>query len=153
MDPPSSMTYASVVGRETVRIAFLLAALNNLKVLAGDIQNAYLNAYTKEKIYFCAGNEWKSNKGRVIVITRALYGLKSLALMCHLANILGNKFKFTSSLSDPDIWYRDMISTEGTEYYAYILVYVNDILILEEKPSTVHGKITEGIYGETREYW
>ena len=115
-DPPSSMTYASVVGRETVRIAFLLAALNDLKVLAGDIQNAYLNAYTKEKIYFRAGNEWKSNKGRVIVITRALYGLKSSALMWrnHLADILGNKLKFTSSLSDPDVWYRDMVSTEGT---------------------------------------
>ena len=26
-DPPSSMTYASVVGRETVRSAFLIAAL------------------------------------------------------------------------------------------------------------------------------
>ena len=43
-DPPSSMTYASVVVRETVRIAFLVAALNDLKVLAGDIQNTYLNA-------------------------------------------------------------------------------------------------------------
>ena len=57
-DPPSSMTYTSVVGRETVRVAFLVAALNDLKVLAKDIQNAYLNAFTKEKIYFKApGNE------------------------------------------------------------------------------------------------
>ena len=36
-DPPSSQTYASVVSRKTVRIAFLIAALNDLKVLAGDI--------------------------------------------------------------------------------------------------------------------
>ena len=95
-----------------MRIAFLLAALNDLRILAGDIQNAYLNAYTKEKIYFRAGNEWKSDKGRVIVITRALYGLKSSALMWrnHLADILGNKLKFTSSLSDPDLWYRAMIT-------------------------------------------
>ena len=56
-DPPSSMTYTSVVGRETVRIAFLVAAPNDLKVLAGDIQNTYLNAFTKEKFYFRAGNE------------------------------------------------------------------------------------------------
>ena len=49
-DPPSSMIYASVVGRETVRIAFLITSLNHLKILAGDIQNAYLNAHTKEKI-------------------------------------------------------------------------------------------------------
>ena len=47
--PPSSMTYASVVSRESVRISFLLAALNNCEILAGDIGNAYLNAYTSEK--------------------------------------------------------------------------------------------------------
>ena len=40
-DPPFSMTYASVVGRETTRKAFLVAALNDLKILAGYIQNAY----------------------------------------------------------------------------------------------------------------
>ena len=80
-DPPSSVTYASVVRRETLKIALLLAALNDLKILAGDIQNAYLNAFTKEKIYFRAGDEWKANKGKIIVITRDLYGLKSLALM------------------------------------------------------------------------
>jgi len=49
-DPPSSMTYASVVSRESVRIAFLLAALNDCEILAGDIGNAYLNAFTSEKI-------------------------------------------------------------------------------------------------------
>ena len=80
-DPPSSMTYVSVVGRETVRIAFLVAALNGLKVLARDIQNAYLNEFTKEKIYYGAGDEWKADEGKIIVITRALYGLKSSALI------------------------------------------------------------------------
>ena len=56
-DPPSSMTYACVVGRETVRITFLIASLNDLKISAGDIQNAYLYAHTREKIYFYAGNK------------------------------------------------------------------------------------------------
>ena len=54
-----------------------MTALNDLKVLAGDIQNAYLNAFTKEKIYFRAGDKWKTDKGLIIIITRALYGLKS----------------------------------------------------------------------------
>ena len=39
-DPPTAMTYASVVSRESVRIAFLLAALNNLDILSGNIGNA-----------------------------------------------------------------------------------------------------------------
>ena len=99
-DPTSSTTYASIVGRETFRIAFLVAALIDLKVLAGDIQNAYLNAFTKEMIYFRADDEQKADKGKIIVITRALYHLKSSALMWwnHLADIIGNKLKFKSLL-------------------------------------------------------
>ena len=49
------MTYASVVRRESVRIAFLLAALNNLEILAGDTGNVYLNAITTEKIPIALG--------------------------------------------------------------------------------------------------
>jgi hypothetical protein len=48
------MTYSTVVGRESIQIAFLVTALNNLNILAGDIQNAYLNAPTQEKLYFIA---------------------------------------------------------------------------------------------------
>ena len=49
------MTYASVLGQETVMIAFLVAALNDLNILAGNVQYEYLNAETKEKIFFYAG--------------------------------------------------------------------------------------------------
>ena len=117
-----------------MRISFLIASLNDLKILNGDIQNAYLNADAKEKIIFFAGEEWKNSKGRAVIITRALYSLISLALMWrnHLTDILGNKLKFKSSLSDPNLWYEETISTDTVEYYAYILVYVNDILILDK---------------------
>ena len=37
-DPPSSLTYASVVTRDSVRLGFLIAALNDLDILAGDVQ-------------------------------------------------------------------------------------------------------------------
>ena len=36
-DPPALMTYSSVISRESVRIAFLVTALNDLNVLAGNI--------------------------------------------------------------------------------------------------------------------
>ena len=38
---PEMITYASVVSRESVRIALLLAALNNVEVKTADIENAY----------------------------------------------------------------------------------------------------------------
>ena len=41
-DPPSSITYYSVVSRDSVRIAFTLAALNNVDLRASDIGNKYI---------------------------------------------------------------------------------------------------------------
>jgi hypothetical protein len=43
-DAPSQLMYSSVVTRDSVRIAFLVAALNDLEILAADIGNAYLQA-------------------------------------------------------------------------------------------------------------
>ena len=48
-DPPASQTFASVVSHKSVRIGLLLAVLNDLNVLTGDLQNAYLNAPCNEK--------------------------------------------------------------------------------------------------------
>ena len=38
------MTYSSVVGRDTLRIALTIAALNDLQVKVGDVINAYVTA-------------------------------------------------------------------------------------------------------------
>ena len=74
------MTYYSVVIRDTISIGFLMADFNNLDVLAGDIQNALLEAPTKEKILFYAGDKWKADKDKVVIVFRSLYGLKYSAL-------------------------------------------------------------------------
>jgi len=57
-DPPATMTYSSMVSHDSVRIAFLIAALNDLEILAADVGNAYLNAETREKVYTTAGKEF-----------------------------------------------------------------------------------------------
>jgi hypothetical protein len=76
-ETPASLTYSSVVSRDSVRIAFLYAALNDLDVMSCDVSNAYLNAPCREKIWFVAGPEFGSRQGQVVKIVRALYGLKS----------------------------------------------------------------------------
>ena len=76
-EAPVLLTYSSVVSRESVRIAFTVAALNDLDVLVADIGNVYLNVDYHEKVYTIAGPEFGSNAGKHIVITRVLYGLKS----------------------------------------------------------------------------
>ena len=48
--PPSSVTYSSVVSRDIVGIAFLLAPLNEFYIFAYDIGNSYLNVNRRQKI-------------------------------------------------------------------------------------------------------
>jgi hypothetical protein len=91
MDPTKEMVYASVISRDSVRFTFLLAALNDLDILAADVQNAYLNAPTTEKVYTTAGEEFGADKkGRPLIIVRALYSLKSSGARWrdHMANTL-----------------------------------------------------------------
>ena len=122
-----------------------MAALNGLELLAGEIQNAFLEAPTREKILFYAGYLWKANEGRVVVVVRALYGLKSSALQfCkHLAEALGNTLGFKPLLADPDLWYKTMSAPNGFKYYAYILVYVDNILIIDKNPHSFMEMIKE----------
>ena len=75
---PDGSTFASVVSRESVRIAFTYAALNGLDVFATDIQNTYLQAPSSRKDYIICGSEFGiENIGKVALIHRALYGGKT----------------------------------------------------------------------------
>lgn len=58
MNPPLTITYSSVVSWDSVRIAFLLAALNDINLLATNIGKEYLNASPREKVYTTAGPEF-----------------------------------------------------------------------------------------------
>jgi len=128
-DTPSAITYSSVVSRDSVRICLLLAALNGLDILAGDIQNAYLTAPNREKIYTRAGLEFgQENVGKPYLIVRALYGLKSsgAAFRAHLAKHL-DEIGFKPSEADPDVWMRPAVKPSGETYWEYILCYVDDV--------------------------
>jgi hypothetical protein len=141
-DTPSYLTYSSVVSRDSVRIALMIAALNDLDILAADVGNAYLNAETKEKVYAIAVPEFGSKQGQTIIITRALYGLKSsgAAWRAHFAESL-HQLGFTSSLADPDVWMRPATKENGEHYYEYLLVYVDDILAISVKPQLIMESI------------
>ena len=71
---PNTLTYASVVSRHSVRIVLTIAALNDLKVMACDIQNAYLTADCREKIWTRAGPEFGSETGTIIIARKVGWG-------------------------------------------------------------------------------
>jgi hypothetical protein len=74
---PATITYASVVSRETVRLALTFASLNDLEVKVDDVLNAYITAPVKEKVWTILGPEFGLDSGKSAIIVRALYGLKS----------------------------------------------------------------------------
>ena len=132
---PSSLTYASVVSRESVRIALTAAALNELDILMADIGNAYLNADCREKVCFTAGTEFGSRKGDLVIIAKALYGLKSsgAAWRAHLAQSMTD-LDYSPCQADADVWMRPMTKPDGFEYWEYVLIYVDDIMVISHEP-------------------
>ena len=72
---PLGSNYAGVVSRDTVRITFTYATLNDLNVCAADVRNAYIQAPSSEHHYIICGPEFGENEGRTAIIVRALYGV------------------------------------------------------------------------------
>jgi hypothetical protein len=67
-EAPATLTYPSVVSRESVRIALTLAALNDLEVKTADIANAFLQAHVLEKIWTICGPEFGPKEGRKAIL-------------------------------------------------------------------------------------
>ncbi|KAI2502900.1 Reverse transcriptase (RNA-dependent DNA polymerase) [Fragilaria crotonensis] len=135
--PESLITYSSVVSRDSVRIALTIAGLNGLKVMACDIQNAYLTADCREKIWTIAGPEFGSEAGTIFLVRKALYGLKSAgaAFRSLLADTLMDT-GYKPTKADPDVWIRPATKSNGFEYYEMVLCYVDDILSISDDPKS-----------------
>ena len=71
----ATIMYASIVLREAVRIAFMIAALNDHEVKLGHTLNAYVQAPVTEKVWTILGPELCNNARKTEVIVRAIYGL------------------------------------------------------------------------------
>ena len=139
---PASITYSSVVSRDSVRIALTIAALNDLQILACDILNAYLTAPCREKFYCTAGPEFGSDRGKTMIVVRALYGLKSsgAAFRSFLAEHLYD-IGYKPSPADPDVWMRPAVKDNGFKYWEYVLCYVDDLLAISHNPSRIMKSI------------
>ena len=137
-EAPATLSYSSVVSCDSVQIALTVAALNELEVMACDIQNAYLTADCREKIWTRAGPEFGSEAGTIMFIHNTLYGLRSsgAAFCAHLAETLYD-IGFVPTRADPDVWRRPAVKEDGFEYYAYVLCYVDDVLAISHKAKDV----------------
>ena len=135
---PASVMYSTVVSRDSVRILLTFATLNEVKVLGADVQNACLTAPNKEKVWMMAGPEFGADKGKTLLVTRALYGLKlaSFSFRTYMAEKLSD-LGFQSTLAYPDVWLHDASNADGEWYYEYVLIYVDDILAISCDPKAI----------------
>ena len=134
---PKYTTFSTVASRDSVRIMFLIAALNDLKILSTDVGNAYLNAECREKVHVKCGKELfgPEHEGKYAVIAWALYGLKSSGASWrhHFATEIRN-MGFKDTKADGDVYRRKAYKDNRVAYYEYMVVYVDDVICISESP-------------------
>lgn len=129
-DAPTDSVYAGVVSLRGLRMCLFIGELNGMEAYATDIGNAYLEATTKEKVCIKAGPEFGEKEGHLLVIYKALYGLRSSGkefgdLLAACLKELG----FQPSKAEPEIFIR---ANEDT--YEYVATYVDDLCLVLKDP-------------------
>lgn len=142
---PAHATYSSIASRDSVRLGFMLAGLNDLDIMACDIGNAYLNAPNRERVHVVVGKELfgHENVGKRAVIVRALYGLKSTsaAWRHHFFETITQRLGYKSTIADPDVYIKVKEKADGKKYYYYLIIYVDDVLCIDIDPGKTIVKI------------
>jgi len=138
-ETPIDSVYSSAVSLRGARLLAFIGELNGLKIWSTDIGNAYLETYTKEKVYIIAGPEFGDREGHVLIISKALCGLHSSGLHWseRRAGVLREMGYFTSKC-EKDIWMRD----KG-DHYEHIAVYVDDLMIASKDPDSIIKMLME----------
>ena len=138
---PVESIYSGVVSLRSLTMVVFLSQLNNLEIWGADVGNAYLEAYTDEKLCIIAGPEFKELQGHLLIMVKALYGTRSGGARWHdrLFDIL-QELKFKPSKADPDVWMRP---EPGGTCYEYIAVYVDDLAIAAKDPQAFCNELKE----------
>ena len=108
----------SVVSLKRARIYLTIAALNDLDILAGDMEIKNLTAPCREKVQTGEFPEFGSLEDEIFIIVKALYDLISstATFRARLAKKLDD-MGFKSSIVDHDVWLRIPSRPDGGEHY------------------------------------
>ena len=144
VDSSDVPTFASVVSRESVRVAFTVAALNGLDVLSADCEGAYLNAPPREKLCTLCGPEFGEFERRWAIIVRALYGAASSAASWRdsISRVIEG-LGFKACRADNDVWMRPATKADGLDVYEYVLVYSDDLIMIGVHPEEIAAQISQ----------
>jgi hypothetical protein len=132
-ETPINSVHSTIISLCGIRLLNFLAELNQQEIWATNIVNDYLKSSTNEKVYIVAEPEFGDRAGHMLVISKALYGLKSNGLRWseRFLDVL-YEMKFFPSKTEKDIW---MHETNGL--YEYIGVYVDDLITISKNPKGI----------------
>ena len=101
-----------------------------------DIYNTNITDSCGEKIIFTCGPEFGSeHKGKTAVVVRAFYGLRrSGSAFCNHLDSCMEALNYLSCRADTDVCMHKARKPDVTEYYEYMLLYVDDCLAISETP-------------------
>ena len=132
VDPRGLSLYSSVVKTISVRLLDIIADRDGLEILCGDVGNAFVTANCLEKVYSRAGPEFGDKEDAILILSRALYGLRSSsrAFRLHFSDFLRSQGFFPCRF-DRDVWMRMREDNEG---YDYICTHVDDFKVCAKDP-------------------
>ena len=132
---PVENIYSGVVALRHLRLVIFLAELNNLELWGTYIGNTYLEAYTHEKLFMIAGDEFKEPEGFLLVFNKELYGLKSSGKRwAEWYHDIIKDMGFTPSKAERCVWIRE---NKDLKCYEYIATYVVDLCITSQDPGQI----------------
>ena len=59
----------------------------------------------------------------------------------HLASTMTD-LKFAPGQADPDVWMQPAVKPDSTKYYEYVLIYVDDILVISHRASMIMDNLS-----------
>ena len=132
--------YSTTIKYISVKLLQVIAHKSNLGILCGDIGNAYVNAYTNERVYAIADQEFgEAMKGSIVIIVRALYGPRTSSERwhAHLADTL-HGFNFKPTRYDKDVWIRQY---KDGDCYDCICIHVDDFMAVGKRAQRIMDEI------------
>ena len=116
--------------------------LNEIDVKSFNVKNTFLSAPCKEKLYITAGKEFGVAQSKLFITVQVSYGIKSASASFHvfMAEYF-DELDFKSCDTDNDVWMRRATKEIGFEFYEYVIMYIDDILVMSNKATEVLNQI------------
>ena len=122
-----------------------IGKLDGMEPWTADIGNAYLEAISSENVCIRAGPEFGDLEGHLLIIYKALYGLKTSGkVFGQLLQECLLDLGFVPSLAEASIYMR---KCPTADHYEYIATYVDDLAIIMKDPQSLIDQLTAAVEG------